>query len=496
MRSFQATAILTMSAEGTSTRYANEDVLRTRFAAALSAMYRAEVPLYGDLIEFVRDINASAQQSISETNQPNFTPGVYASIERLTQERHGAVRLGTPYELQTIKRIFRVLGMHPIGYYDLSIAGLPMHATCFRPLTIPSLDRNPFRVFTTLLRPELPASEEARRLSLQLLKKRNIFSDELLRILDQVDRQRGKLKEDQTDVFIDEALSTFRWQSIAAATFNEYQTLKVTHPILADIVCFQTAHLNHLTPRTLDIVAVQSAMKKAGMAAKAQIEGPPARECPILLRQTSFLAIEEPVQFRRDENQSIDALVKASHRARFGEIEQRGAAVTPKGRELYDKLLYESKAQAAHVTPIEADAITTRIFKKYPDTWAELRQQRLIYCEFKVKQATTTLPLHLEEDSILETLITEGIVEAVPITYEDFLPFSAAGIFQSNLQSPTSTTYTPLHNAVADLKGLEEAMGGEILDLDAWYVAAQRKSLEEVSKTLGLPQEKLILDNF
>ncbi|KAI0543253.1 hypothetical protein GGR58DRAFT_451261 [Xylaria digitata] len=480
--------------------YADKDVLRTRFAAAMSAMYRVEVPLYGDLMEFVRDINTRVQQNINKKILSRTTPGVYASIERLTQERHGAIRLGTPYELRTIKRIFGVLGMHPIGYYDLSIAGLPMHATCFRPLTTSSLNCNPFRIFTTLLRPELLVSEEARGLALQLLEKRNIFSEKLLQILDEVDQHSGKLKEDQTETFIHEAMSTFRWQPIAAATFDQYQALKAAHPILADIACFQSAHINHLTPRTLDIVAVQSAMKKAGMAAKAQIEGPPARECPILLRQTSFLALEEVVRFRRDENQSVDALrsqdalVKASHRARFGEIEQRGAAVTPKGRELYDKLLYESKVQGEGAAPAEADAIAIKVFKEYPDTWTELRQQNLIYCEYKVKRENTTPSLNIRGGSILEQQISEEIVEAVPITYEDFLPFSAAGIFQSNMQSSDPSKCTPINNSTANLKGLEEAMGTEISDLDTWYIALQRKSLEEVSKKLGLTLQELMPD--
>ncbi|KAI1265014.1 hypothetical protein F5Y18DRAFT_389148 [Xylariaceae sp. FL1019] len=490
---------VTMSAANAST-YANEDVLRTEFAAAMSAMYRTEVPLYGDLIEIVRDINASAQESLTDTKLGTSTPGVYASIERLTQERHGAIRLGTPYELQTIKRIFGLLGMHPIGYYDLSIAGLPMHATCFRPLTVSSLNCNPFRVFTTLLRPELLDSDEARQLSLRLLARRKIFSDQLMQILEQADRQGGRLKQDQTELFVAEALRTFRWQSIAAVTLDEYQTLKAAHPILADIACFQTAHINHLTPRTLDIVAVQSAMKKAGMAAKAKIEGPPPRKCPILLRQTSFLAVEEAVRFQKDGTRDIDAslpqaaLVVASHRARFGEIEQRGAAVTPKGRKLYDELLHESRIQTAHAAPTEADAIATRVFKKYPDTWAELRRDKLIYCEFKVTHAPTAESSKLESNSSLETLIAEGIVEATPITYEDFLPLSAAGIFQSNLQSGTSVACKSLDRPAADPKGFEEAMDAEIMDLDSWYAAVQSHSLDEVSKTLGLAPEELVLD--
>lgn len=90
--------------------------LRADFAAAMSAMYKTEVPLYADLIDIVQDINQSL------LNSSNFS----STLERLTAERHGAIRLGTAHELQTIRRIFKLLDMHPVGYYDLSIAGLPL----------------------------------------------------------------------------------------------------------------------------------------------------------------------------------------------------------------------------------------------------------------------------------------------------------------------------------------------------------------------------------
>jgi uncharacterized glyoxalase superfamily metalloenzyme YdcJ len=487
----------------TASTYANKDVLRTRFAAAMSSMYRSEVPLYGDLIEIVRNTNKSVLNDVNAKAQPSDSRGINVTIERLSQERHGAIRLGTPYELRIIKRVFELLGMYPIGYYDLSIAGLPMHATCFRPLEISSLDSNPFRVFTTLLRPELLVSENARRISLDLLDKRNTFSNVLLKILDEAEVKGGRLNEDKTEIFIQEALSAFSWQPIAAATFDQYEILKAEHPILADIACFKSAHINHLTPRTLDISAVDLAMKRAGMAAKDTVEGPPARECPILLRQTSFLALEEAVRFRWNENQSIDgdvsrgALIEASHRARFGEIEERGAAVTQKGRELYDRLLRESQKQRAGTTALKAAEITTKVFNEFPDTWRELRLQNLIYCEFKLKKAATMLSLDSKNGPILEQLISMNVVEAVPITYEDFLPFSAAGIFQSNLQSSNSSQCAlklPLgvSQSGADLKGLEEAMNTSISDLDAWYSAVQMKSLKDVGKSLGFTLEELM----
>lgn len=493
------------STTATST-YVSKDVLRTKFAAAMSKMYRDEVPLYGNLIELVRNTNQSVLESNKAKSRPSDATGLQANIERLTQERHGAIRIGTPFELRTIKRIFEMLGMHPIGYYDLSIAGLPMHATCFRPQTMPSLETNPFRVFTTLLRPELIESEEARKLSLDLLAKRNIFSNTLLDILDMADAQGGGLKEEQTGKFITEALSTFCWKPLGACSFDQYHFLKTEHPILADIACFQSAHINHLTPRSLDISAVHSAMRKAGMQVKDSIEGPPVRECPILLRQTSFLALEEAVRFRTQDNQreaseSEGTMIQIYHKARFGEIEERGAAVTSKGRELYDSLLLESKRKTAELPAHEADIVTSKVFKQFPDNWNELRQQDLIFCLYHVKHATTRFSLDLKGGPILEQLIEEKVVEAVPITYEDFLPFSAAGIFQSNLQrthnTPKPVTDPELDDghAMADPEGLEKAMGSKIQDLDGWYAAMQKRSIQHVAKTLGFNFDELMPGN-
>ncbi|VDZ78840.1 putative cytoplasmic protein [Salmonella bongori] len=55
---------------------------------------------------------------------------------------------------------------------------------------------------------------------------------------------------------------------------------------------------------------------------------------PFCWRQTSFKALEEQVLFVGEK--------QGTHTARFGEIEQRGVALTPKGRQLYDELLQKA----------------------------------------------------------------------------------------------------------------------------------------------------------
>lgn len=212
-------------------------------------------------------------------------------------------------------------------------------------------------------------------------------------------------------------------------------------------------------------------MKAAGMDAKSRIEGPPERKSPILLRQTSFLALEEPVHFYKFNPSSNDiigldiseancTLVQGSHKARFGEIEQRGAVLTSKGRALYDKLIQESGTCTVGMSPEKAGMRMGEIFQKYSDTWMELRRQGHIYCQFRCIKMIVPIPA-MEEGSGVERLISSGVVEAVPITDEDFLPLSATGIFWSNLQiwsHPGSKESIDINRTSSDMEGLERAL--------------------------------------
>ncbi|CAM1507575.1 Fc.00g072160.m01.CDS01 [Cosmosporella sp. VM-42] len=467
------------------TIWADRDDLRTSFTLAMSAMYKAEVPLYGDLVRIVGEVN---QSTAGNALDPKVLAMRYGDVEasRLNIERHGAIRLGTAQELRTVRRIFALIGLSAVGYYDLSAAGLPMHATCFRPKTGRSLHKNPFRVFTSVLRPELIKSPRARDLALELLSKRNIFSDNLMRLLDLSDIQGRKLTPEQGRQFVHEAMKTFSWHGTATASQEDYQCLKAEHPVLADIACFRSSHINHLTPRTLDITAAQEMMKTNELMVKDRIEGPPLRVCPILLRQTSFLAIEEPIKFPTTDGSSTESLVQGSHRARFGEIEERGAAVTPAGRRLYDDLLNEAMAAAAlageESSPEQYDQLIESVFRKYPDDWNELRRRRFIYCTFQLTRRGTRVPL-TGSSYKLDRLLEDGVVEAFPMTYEDFLPLSAAGIFQSNLGSSSLSQEA---EGTPDYKGLENALGASLTDPDDLYRSVQSESVARCASELGI----------
>ncbi|KAF5864748.1 hypothetical protein ETB97_006593 [Aspergillus alliaceus] len=311
-------------------------------------MYKSEVPLYRDLVDLVWKADAEAINASQKQGSPTIDPNdILPSRNRV--ERHGAIRLGTAYELSTIRRMFAIMGMFPVGYYDLRAVGFPMHATTFRPGTKEALSKNPFRVFTTVLRMEL-LTEKARDLAQRALRQRNIFTNRLIALIELAEKQDG-LSSAECKEFIVEGLETFRWHSKATVTVEEYQILKAEHPLIADVVSFPSCHINFLAPQTIDIDLVQKMMQDNGMPAKERIEGPTRRQFPILLRQTSFKALEETVYFC----DAHDAYVKGSHTARFGEVEQRGYALTRKGRQLYDKSLSRGNNEAMGESPIASE---------------------------------------------------------------------------------------------------------------------------------------------
>ena len=435
------------------------DAIRTLFSQAMSAMYRSEVPQYGTLMDLVRDVNA---QTLAADPALRAQLDAAGELDRLDGERHGAIRLGTAQELSLIRRMFAVMGMAPVGYYDLSVAGIPVHSTAFRPVEAASLRHNPFRVFTSLLRLDLLEDRALAAEAEAILSQRQIVTDGALALIERAEAN-GSLTEDEAEAFVREALETFRWHSDATVSVETYDKLVAAHRLVADVVSFRGPHINHLTPRTLDIDAVQRMMPERGIDPKAVIEGPPQRSADILLRQTSFKALQEEVLFHG---------TPGTHLARFGEIEQRGVALTPKGRALYDDAL-------ARVRAAEEGSYAERLatgFAALPDDHGALRREGLAFYRYRAAQGALPRPANS-----IEALIDMGALIADPQVYEDFLPVSAAGIFQSNLGSEDQSNYRPAANQEA----FEAALGAPVADEMALYATTEAESLADALAALG-----------
>ena len=446
--------------------------LRAKFSSAMSLMYRNEVPAYGTLMDLVADVNHATLNADKElANTLKTTNG----LERISDERHGAIRLGTEAELKLIRRVFAQMGMFPVGYYDLSVAGIPVHSTAFRPIDEDALSINPFRIFTSLLRLDLIADKTLKADAKTVLSERKIFTQNAIKLIDQAEQQGGVLDQ-YADEFIDEIIKTFKWHPQANISQKLYDRLHQEHRLIADVVSFKGPHINHLTPRTLDIDQVQELMPSRDMSPKAVIEGPPNRKCPILLRQTSFKALKEQVDFTDVKG--------GKHTARFGEIEQRGIALTPKGRALYDRLLNETRKKC---TPAPNGSNSNEyvktlhnVFSAFPDNWADMREQELAYFHYSISQ--TADDKCEQSNKSFEELITSGHIRFDPIVYEDFLPVSAAGIFQSNLGDKKSANIA--HNSNQTL--FETQLGASVLDEFAHYAELEISSKAKCMKQFNI----------
>jgi uncharacterized glyoxalase superfamily metalloenzyme YdcJ len=401
--------------------------LRAGFAAGLSAMYAGEVPAYGTLVQVSEEVNRDYV-----TRHPDAER--LGSLQRVTAERHGAIRVGSPAELAAVADLFAAFGMLPVGYYDLrdlrtARSPIPVVSTAFRPVDTDELARNPFRVFTSMLATGDPRFFDVglRARVEAFLARRQLFDPALLARARTIAAE-GNCDADEAPAFVAAAVAAFALsrEPIDKAWYDELSRVSA---VAADIAGVGSTHINHLTPRVLDIEDLYARMTGRGITMIDAIQGPPRTDGPdVLLRQTSFRALAEPCLFRDGDG----TVSPGSLRVRFGEVEARGVALTPKGRERYDAAMATGQPAA--------------VWDDYfPSTDAEMAAEGLAYYR--------------------------GGDPSAPIVYEDFLPASAAGIFRSNLDRD-SRAEDVADDSCYDMQWLAGAIGRDINDPYALYEEA------------------------
>ena len=295
-------------------------------------------------------------------------------------------------------------GMYPVGFYDLrdaSTSSVPVVSTAFRPIGADELAKNPFRVFTSMLAHDDRRffDEETEKQLEAFIGARILFSVELLQLADKASAQQ-ELEEVEAFRLLDLATAAFEL-STEPVDHDWYFKLERISAVAADIGGVPSTHINHLTPRVLDIDDLYARMEARGIAMIDEIQGPPKWEGPdVLLRQTSFRALTEERLFRHPGSE----VRPGSLRVRFGEVEQRGIALTERGRGLYDRMVAEVDnwlaASPDGTTRVE---IAKQVWRQHlPDTETGLAVQGLAYFTFRVPEET----LAPEKDSAsLEELI-------------------------------------------------------------------------------------------
>ena len=211
----------------------------------------ARGPRVHTLVDVSREVNEdfiAANRSAAER---------LGSIDRVTAERHGAIRVGSPRELAQVARVFAGFGMHPVGFYDLrdaSTSSVPVVSTAFRPIDADELARNPFRVFTSMLVTATAGSSTPtpKRGSRRSSPTAQLFAPELLELADR-SVAAGRPGRRRTRI------GSWSWRprrsscSPSRSTSPGTFTLEAISAVAADIGGVPSTHINHLTPRVLDI---------------------------------------------------------------------------------------------------------------------------------------------------------------------------------------------------------------------------------------------------
>ena len=447
-----------------SDRFAEPSALRAALAERLSAMYAQEVPAYEVLLRTTDAVNARCG------DRPGAT--------RVGAERHGAVRVGSAGEMRRLARLVAAFGMFPVGLYDLRetrAASLPIVATAFRPIDPDELEASPFRLFSSLLVPDDRRFFDAETESeiVRRVEARSLFPGGLNDLVDEIGRL-GGTPDHLADELVDFTVDAFRLDRgpIDAAW---HAALHAVSPVAADIAAAPSTHLNHLTPRVLDIDALYAAMDEAGIEMIDEIQGPPRWAGPtVLLRQTSFRALDEDRTMVDGSGRHFTAAV----RVRFGEVEERGVALTEAGRAVVDGAR-AGAAEAAQRDGDEdgrtvADRVREILDRSFPQAFEELVRAGFAPAAYEPGEATPRA-----SDSVAEH-VERGALRVAPITYEDFLPASAAGIFASNLTHAGVRDASRTASAAAITRLAEAA--GPVHDP---YELARRQQAASLSESLA-----------
>jgi uncharacterized glyoxalase superfamily metalloenzyme YdcJ len=110
-------------------------------------------------------------------------------------------------------------------------------------------------------------------------------------------------------------------------------------------------------------------------------------------------------------------------------------------------------------------------FNDFPDTYNELREQKLAFFHYSI--CSSNVNEAAGKGKSIDELITLGFVQYDPIIYEDFLPVSAAGIFQSNLDDYNMKQVKESSNKIL----FEYHLGAEVIDQFSLYARQENQSI-------------------
>lgn len=286
--------------------FADRIRMQHRLFAELSSMFGKEVPMYDKELLVNKECNKAAAALFAKM-YPGFSISE-AQLDKTSGERHGAIRIGRPDEYRWVARFFAQFAMEPHNFYDMANVGnksQPIIATAFRSVLNPE-----HRVFTSLLLTDYFDTKTRARIE-SVLATRQVFSDRAKQLIEKGEKQGGLDETDANELIREATQRIFKWTGKA----RDYQLYKdlcdAGFKIAADIACFESHHLNHLTPNTFSMDLYTAAMKFCmGEMPEAEFR---KRATTTLTRLLSFADRDfMKLHFKHLTREAVDALPKAN----------------------------------------------------------------------------------------------------------------------------------------------------------------------------------------
>lgn len=253
--------------------FADRIDMQNRLFAELSAMFGKEVPLYDKSLLINRECNKAVCALLGRIHSGFAISD--AQLDRTSGERHGAIRIGKPSEYRWVARFFGVFALEPHNYYDMSNVGArsqPVVATAFRSVLKPE-----HRVFCSLLMTDYFDPKTQARIE-SLLAPREVFSARAKELVERSERDGGLCWDDANALIREGVERIFKWTGTARDHALFTDLCDGGFKIAADIACFESHHLNHLTPNTFCMDLYTATMKHAlGELAEAEYRQRAAR---------------------------------------------------------------------------------------------------------------------------------------------------------------------------------------------------------------------------
>ena len=415
--------------------------IRSEIVNLILDRFTSALPLYAEMMKVAETINQAEGEQVAKG---------------LGKVMHAAIRCASPKELQTIRRIFGLMNIKAVNYYDLR-EKVSVESTAFRAVSVDEIQRNGFRVFCSLLSIDC-IDEEHRAFVQTIIDRRDLFDEELLDLVELGESQQG-LAAPEANRFVLKCVDLFTRPEEAIVSIDEYRKLETINKVAAQVLVSNALAFNHLTPSVASVPLAHNEMRKRGIETIPVWQGPVGKDC--ILRQTSCLAPAMRLKFPNGDG----TFVEADHQETFVEFEERQQALTRKGRVQFEAMYAEGKS---NLNLDEKDAgfedhyyeTMQAALSSFPESDLELWKQGLGYFTYELVDSAASY------DS-LEVAVESGAVKLVRQKYEDFFGPAATNIFNSNIGlDDVANVGVAKPNSLVDF---EQRLGCEILDMYDYY---------------------------